>query len=133
MLSGVPAACLHICGLPERLALLQEQSLCPCLCRSQLERSLVEQVEPLTSAAPAAQVVTTESQQTAPPPVSCACARARSRRLYLLQWFSLVAPLLGLPPLPPDRFQQASARLLVEGGRSSASVLAAVGARRAVI
>lgn len=91
---GVPAACLHICGLPERLALLQEQS------RHQ------------------------QQQQQCPDrdgDRSRAMGGGRrgagvERSLYLLQWFSLVQPRLGLPPLPPALFQQASARLLLTWG-----------------
>ena len=61
---GIPAACLHICGIPERLAIMQGQQ-------------------------------TIEDD----------------RGLYLLQWFSLVGPYLGMP-IDSGTFQRVSSFLL---------------------
>ena len=71
--TGVPAACLHICGLPERMATLQA-------------------VERARQGAGGRSL-------------------GGARRLYLLQWFALVGPLLALP-LPPAAHQRVARRLL---------------------
>lgn len=91
---GVPAACLHICGLSDRLAILQGQ------------------VAQWDHQQPQSQAETQDEQGGTVVSDGGDGSSLSPRRLYLLQWFSLVAPLLGLPPLPAALFQRATTRLL---------------------